>query len=401
MGRLKNSKLNLVLCLTAFAAMFMVASPSSASAQKMEPLRFGVLLSFSGTYGPWGHGCMRGFEVMADKINEEGGIKVGDKQYRIEFVKSDNKTDFNVAVTGANRLVFQEKVKYILGPMLSGCTLAAQAVTEKNKVMTFTFSYSPKVLGPEKKYTFRLFPAGDENIKAIFLYLSKHYPDAKTIGCIGPNDETGWGTAKAIEKQAANYGYKVTFSDFFQRGTDDYFPILTKLMTKNPDVLIPNSVPPPKMGLFMKQKYQLGYKGLIIAPSHFDPEKLAEKAGVEAIEGLIDQSPDFEGPLSAPGHKELYKRYSKKFKEEFMSVSAAAYPYLWYIKMAIEKAGTLDTTAVAKAMENLKGEGPYGYFEMGGLKTYGANHQIVMPVYMSIVKNGKNVGLEPVTPPVP
>lgn len=385
----------------ALAIIFSGPPQLPAAATKMETLRIGVLLSFSGSYGPWGHGCMRGFEVMADKINEEGGIKVGDKRYRIEFLKSDNKSDFNVALMGANRLIFKEGIKYILGAMMSGATLAIQPVTEKNKVLTFCFSYSPKVLGAEKKYSFRLFPAGGENMKAIFTYLSKHHPEVKTVGSIGPNDETGWGTAKAVRREADKYGLKHTFKDFFQRGTDDFFPILTRLMTKKPDALIPHSVPPPSMALLMEQKYQLGYKGLIMSPSHFDPKKLLAKAGVEAIEGLIHQSPDFEGPLAAAGHRELYKRYAKKYKEEFIPVAAAAYPYLWYIKMAIEKAGTLDTTAVAKAMERLEGEGPYGHVTMGGLKTYGANHQIVEPIYMSKIKNGKNVGLEPVTPPIP
>ncbi len=401
MMRLRRTGIGLAIGFVALVLVVAGVSPAYASQSDMETLRIGVLLSFSGGYGPWGHGCMRGFEVMAEKINEEGGIRVGDKRYRIELIKSDNKTDFNVALAGANRLVFKEGIRYILGPMMSGATLAVQPVTEKNKVITLNFSYSPKVLGAEKKYSFRLFPAGSENMKAIFLYISKHYPDVKTVGSIGPNDETGWGTAEAVLAQCDKYGLKHIFKDFFQRGTDDFFPILTRLMTKNPGVLIPHSVSPPSMALLMKQKFQLGYKGKILSPSHFDPKKLAAKAGTEAIEGLIHQSPDFEGELAASGHRELYSRYAKTYKEDFTPVSAAAYPYLWYLKMAIEKAGTLDTTAVAEAMVNLKGEGPYGPVSMGGLKTYGANHQVVEPIFMSIIKNGKNVGLAPVTPPVP
>jgi branched-chain amino acid transport system substrate-binding protein len=401
MKTLKHYLIGLLIGFAAFAIILSVPSSIGATETEMETLKMGVLLSFSGGYGPWGHGCNRGFEVMADKINEEGGIKVGDKRYRIELVKSDNKSDFNVALAGANRLIFQNGINYILGPMMSGATLAVQPVTEKNKVLTFCFSYSPKVLGAEKKYSFRLFPAGSENMKAIFMYISKHHPDLKTVGSIGPNDETGWGTAKAVKSQADKYGLQHTFKDFFQRGTDDFFPILTRLMTKNPDILIPHSVPPPSMALLLKQKHQMGYKGIIISPSHFDPTKLSAKAGKEAIEGLIHQAPDIEGPLATDGHRELHKRYMEKYKDDFIPVSASAYPYLWYIKMAIEKAGTLETTAVAEAMRNLKGEGPYGPVTMGGLKTYGSNSQIVEPIFMSIIKDGKNVGLQPVTPPVP
>jgi ABC-type branched-subunit amino acid transport system substrate-binding protein len=156
------------------------------------------------------------------------------------------------------------------------------------------------------------------------------------------------------------------------------------------------------MALLMKQKHELGYKGMVLSPSHFDAVKLAEKAGVEAIEGLVHQSPDFEGSLAAPGHRELYKRYAKKYPgEEFMPVSASAYLYLWYIKWAIEKAGTFDTTAVAQTLESIAVESPYGFVTMGGLETYGAKRQIVEPIYMCVTKKGKDVGLAPITPPVP
>jgi hypothetical protein len=69
--------------------------------------------------------------------------------------------------------------------------------------------------------------------------------------------------------------------------------------------------------------------------------------------------------------------------------------------MAIENAGTLDSTAVTKTMENLEGEHPWGRFAMGGLKTFGIKRQIVEPIWMATVKNGVQVSLGYVTPPLP
>ena len=59
--------------------------------------------------------------------------------------------------------------------------------------------------------------------------------------------------------------------------------------------------------------------------------------------------------------------------------------------MAIEKAGTLDTTALAKTLENLEGEMPYDRVSFGRLRTYRAKHQIVYPVFLSQFRVGKEV----------
>jgi len=393
--------INIQLISLVLTLIFCGSSLSNAAEKEMSTYKMGGIFSVSGSYGPHGIGCFRGIEIAADKINEEGGIKVGDKAYSIKLINADAKSDFNVALAQANRLIFNENIKYILGPMMSGESLAILPVTEANKTLVFSTSYTPKVLGADKKYSFRLMASGIENANAIFAYLKKHQINVKTIATLGPNDETGWGVAEHEKKMAEQNGMKVVFEDFFQRGADDFFPILTKMMTKNPDLLLANSVPPHSMGLLLSQKHQLGYKGLIMSPSHFDPEKLLAKAGVEAVEGLIHQSPDFEGPKASSGHRELYKRYIAKYKEEISPVSATTYPWLFVIKMAIEKAGTFETTRVVEVLENLEGESPFGRFHLGGLKTYGSKHQIVLPTYMSVIEKAKNVGLDPVSIEVP
>lgn len=105
--------------------------------------------------------------------------------------------------------------------------------------------------------------------------------------------------------------------------------------------------------------------------------------------------------MATAGHRELYNSYRKKYGEEAHVVATATYPAPRILKLAIEKAGTLDTTAVAKTLENLEDEHPYGRFSFGGIKTCGAKHQISIPVFMAQFNNGKLVGLKPIKVPVP
>jgi branched-chain amino acid transport system substrate-binding protein len=383
------------------AFLFLNVDQGSAANPQMETLRIAALLPLSGGAAQWGVGILRGAELMAEKINAEGGIKVGDKRYRIELIKADDKSNYDVALAQANRLIFSEKIKFIIGPIVSGCVLAIYPVTEPNKTIVMSYCYTPKALGADKPYAFRFYASGHERIPALCGYMKKNRPNVKTIALIGPNDETGWGTSKYAKEKAEELGFEVIFEDFLQRGTTDFFPVLTKMIAKKPDAMIPHSLLPGEVALMLQQKHQLGYKGLIISPSFYELKMLVEKAGTEAVEGFIFQWPDFTGPTATPGMRELYKTYTAKYKEELYAMTVPGYATPWIIKMAIEKAGSLDTTAVAKAMENLEGEYPYGRFSMGGVKTYGSRHQISEPIFFSEIKNGALVGLGSVTPPVP
>jgi hypothetical protein len=74
---------------------------------------------------------------------------------------------------------------------------------------------------------------------------------------------------------------------------------------------------------------------------------------------------------------------------------------LGFLKLAIEKANSLDTTEVAKAMESLEGEMIYGHFSMGGSVTYGAKRQVIYPIAISHIKAGQLVNVSFVMPSVP
>jgi branched-chain amino acid transport system substrate-binding protein len=366
-------------------------------------LKIGNMAPLSGKYALWGIPMSRGVELMADKINAEGGIKVGSKTYHIKLIRADTKTTVEGAVAQANKLVFNDKVKFIFGPCMSAGALSLQPVTEKNKVILMPWVYSPKILGQDKPYTFRLYAVGGQSSLAIFMYLKEHRPDVKTIAMVAPNDETGWGTSKMAKRKAKEIGYKDVSEEFVDRGVIDFFPVLSKMLSKKPDAIILNSITPGNATLVLQQARQLGYKGILAGQSLYDTRMMVEKAGVEAAEGFIYRSLNLIAPDATPEMHEFYNNYANKYKEEISPIAPSTYAALMILKMAIESAGTVDTTEVAKAMENIEGRQPWGRgrFSMGGLKTFGAKHQIVEPVWLVKLQNGKAINLPLVTPLVP
>ena len=135
------------------AGVFALAAAIPAHAQ--ETLKLGALVTLSGAGAAWGQGMKNAAEVAADQVNEAGGLEVGGKKYRVQVVAYDDKYQANEAVTVANRLVFEDKVRYVIGPVGSAPVLAIQPMTEKNKVILLTLGFTSKALAADKPYTFR------------------------------------------------------------------------------------------------------------------------------------------------------------------------------------------------------------------------------------------------------
>jgi len=58
-------------------------------------------------------------EIRIAEINGAGGLKVGDKTYRLEFIYEDNESKAESAVAVALKLITQDRVLGIIGPQAS------------------------------------------------------------------------------------------------------------------------------------------------------------------------------------------------------------------------------------------------------------------------------------------
>src|SRR5881409_4290463 len=122
----------------AVVALVAAAGTQTPSAAEDKTLTIGVLGPLSGGAASYGVELVRGAEMKADEINKAGGLKVGNDVYHIKLVSYDHKALATDAATAANKLVFQDKVKYIIGNAVGATCNAVQTVTEPEKVL-FSF----------------------------------------------------------------------------------------------------------------------------------------------------------------------------------------------------------------------------------------------------------------------
>ncbi|GBF35286.1 branched-chain amino acid transporter substrate-binding protein [Desulfocucumis palustris] len=214
------------------------AATTGDSKEQGDVFKVGVLTSLSGAEVYGGNITKRGYDTWADTVNQKGGIKVGDKQYKVQMFYADDQSDPASGADAVERMITKDKVDFILGPYTSGVTLAAAPICEKYKVPMITGSAeSPMIWQQKFKYTFGTIPAVNLTASYPVNTLVSDIPGgAKTMAILAVNDAFSKAVAESFKATAEKLGVKVVKYDIVPAGTD-FTPLLGAIKGLNPDVV--------------------------------------------------------------------------------------------------------------------------------------------------------------------
>ena len=83
---------------------------------KEDVIKIGSIGPLTGPAATYGQSVKNAVQLVEKQVNEKGGIK-GKK---VQFIFEDDQADQNAAINAFNKLVDNEKVNAILGPVTSG-----------------------------------------------------------------------------------------------------------------------------------------------------------------------------------------------------------------------------------------------------------------------------------------
>jgi branched-chain amino acid transport system substrate-binding protein len=360
----------------------------AAASHAQETLKIGVLGGMTGPGAPWGLAIDGGVRVATEEINASGGLKVAGKTYKLEIVSYDDHYKAADAVTAVNRLIDQDKVQFIIGPIGSASLLAIKPITEKSKVVLLSNTYTTEALNAETRYMFRVLPTTNEYDAQLIGWLKQNRPAIKRVAVISPNDATGWSTQKGKKKAYEAAGYEIADAKFFERSQNDFRTILAGILAKRVDLIELDVVPPAQAGLVIRQAREMGYKGPFTKFGGNNVAETVKSAGADNAEGTLVY---FSADPASDAYAKLSKAYAKYHPNAMDDFAFYFYDAAKLLFGAIQKAGTTtDTDAVVKAIEATKSyDGIQGKIVWGGKDTYGIDHQIATPAYLGVIENGK------------
>jgi branched-chain amino acid transport system substrate-binding protein len=372
----------------------LVSSPAEKAFAKTKILKIGTVTTLSGPAAPWGMPATRLMDMTIEKINSAGGLKIGGKVYKLKGIYYDQKTSVAEATAYANRIVYQDQVKYIITGIITPCILAIQTVTEPNGVFYAHMCFSRDSLGPDKPYSFRCCVSDLEVARMSWDWIVKTHPNVKTVAIINPNDSGGWTTRDSVMAAAQRHGIKIVASELFERGAvTDFTPLLTRILAKKPDVLNVGVSAPGDVGLICKQAHALGFRGLKEITAMGEFRTALKIAGPEACEGLFSafgSEPD--SPAYPKAFRELAAAYKAKYGETMGGSGRDSTIVLEMLIDAWQKAGTTDVDAtIAQIEKQRQFETCYGPVVLGGREDHGVDRQLYYYQYIHMVKDGKVV----------
>ncbi|MBX7021505.1 ABC transporter substrate-binding protein, partial [Providencia rettgeri] len=264
-----------------------VAGMVAALGAQAQTLKLGVVGGMTGPGAPWGLAIDGGVKIAVDEGNQAGGLQVGDKKYKVEVLTYDDHYKAADAVTATNRLIDQDEVKYIIGPIGSASVMAMKPITERNKVIMLSNSYSTEVLDANTKYMFRVLPTQYEYNRQLIGWLKQERPELKRLAILSPNDATGWSTQKIQTAAYKDAGYDVAETKFFERSQNDFRTLLTSILAKNVDFIELDTVPPGPAGIVIRQAREMGFKGQFTKFGGNNVAETVKSAGADNAEGTL------------------------------------------------------------------------------------------------------------------
>lgn len=347
-----------------------------------KPIKIGLSTPFSGVLTDYGVRLEKGAKLAVETINEQGGI-LGRK---VELIVEDDKTDPATASLKAKKLVFNDKVDFLMGTIASSTTLAVINAIKGTKVPFFWVVEGEDkncIAGQQdktRKYVFGIGPTPEQKFEHFTSYMLKNF--GKTFYFVGSDYVFPHFVINTGKESLKKHGGITVGEEYAPLGTTEWSSIVTKIEKANPDVLF--SVVVGNDGIaFVKQAMNFGLKEKMVITG-FPSFSPATYSGIaDHAEGIYLPT-CYSELIDNPVNKEFVSRYKAKYNPKWpiAEIANEGYSAVHIIKAGAEKAGTTDPDNFVKAVEGLRLAAPQGEIRINP-----ENHLADQHIYLCQIKN--------------
>lgn len=359
---------------------------SGEASKETEEIKIGALLPMTGSLSSIGQTGKNGIELAIKEINENGGV-LGKK---VSFVVED---DENKPANSANlvqKLVNNDKVIGIVGPLTSTASLAAGPVATASKVPLISpYATNSKVTVDGGDYVFRACFIDPFQGIVISKFAIEDLKAKKAAVLYNVANDYAKGLTDVFVEEFKKMGGEIVGVKTFNEGDQDFNAQLTQLKSLDADVLfLPNMY--NSVGLIAKQAKDLDYNVTLLGGDGWDSPDLFEIGG-DAVEGSY-----FSTHFSPDDTAEIVSEFVGKYKEEYGTIpdvcATLSYDATKILLKSVEEAGTIDTEKIKDTLRNLEIDVVSGHIK------YNENGDPIKGAVIMKVENGKQNFLKKIMP---
>jgi branched-chain amino acid transport system substrate-binding protein len=334
-------------------ALTLVTGLGAGPAPAQEAIQIGATAALTGPVSSLGATQGKLWEGWEHAQNEAGGIMVRSlgKKLPIKIIYYDDKSDPKVSVKFYEKLINDDKVQFLIGPMGSPIGFASTTVAERYKFpMLLGPSSDPKIFERGFKYI--------QGVQDLATEWSRHYFDmhgklgkAKTMAILAEDILFSRGVADGSKRFAAAVGMKTVFDEVAPKDIEDFTPIVARMKAAGADLAYISSYPPFFIK-FAKQAAELGYRPAALHCPLCSAASVRQNLGplAELVTGEI-----FWVPGMRLGDYRMLEATLKHSGVDPLqwSFAVSSLIQLEVLRAGIEKTGTLDREAVFQAIKGM------------------------------------------------
>ena len=337
---------------------------ASAAGADREPIRVGVIYDYTGPFADAGSkASATGARIAIDLVNERGGVE----GRRIEAVHADARSNAEVAVSEAVRLLDEERAALVMGVYASEqCVPMAEALNARKRFMWANGCISSAVFrGRGLEYVFRPQAHSDQVGAASCSFLNEAAkeklgtePGGLKVAIIHVEGAYGAGVAAGNEAGCRGYGMEAALKEGYPANASDLSGLVAKLRQARPDVILHTGIG-PDIELFLREAKAQGlrWRALIGHGAGYGQiEQLRDRFG-EDSDFLFNVDPVAAQLLDpaalAPGLGALAAEMVARYRAETGEEEASA-----FVSMGFGPTWTFLTDVLPRAIREHGGWGP-------------------------------------------
>ena len=351
--------------------------------QAAEPIKIGHINSMSGGTGQLcGIPDLTGVKMAVEEINQAGGI-LGRP---LKVISRDDKLSPEVGVRQAKDLILNEKVHWIQGMVSSAVGLAVSAFGKENKVIVIVTNAASQSLTEEKGHRY-IFHTNTNTVcyaRVMANGVVKFWPGLKKVFTLCPDYEYGHQMQKQFMEAYTKLvpDARIVGELWPKLGTQDFTPYVAKIMGSGCDLLY-TATWGGDMTSFTKTAWPFGlFKKIKVVGENWGlTDYLSPMFNMEENpEGGLGGSHYPFWLIDNPLSNAFWPKFKKVAGQNPGACAPMGYATVFYMKKAIEKAGSLETEKIIDAAEGLEFDSVFGR-----LKIRECDHQTTLPFWVGII----------------
>ena len=309
--------------------------------KEKEPYKVGAVFSVTGRTSFLGEPEKKTAVMIAEAINKVGGIN----GHPLELVIYDDESDETKAVLAVKRLLKKDKVPVIIGPSLSGNTLAVVKVMNDAKVPLVSCAASNKIVTPvvDRHWIFKVPQSDTHAVEKVYDHLLKRGINKIAIMSVS----TGFGASGREEllRLAPQVGIEILADERYGPKDTDITAQLTRIRGTDAQAIVNWSVGPTQV-LAVKNWHDLGMTKMPFYQSHGFGSRKNITLAAGAAEGVLCPLGRVNIPNLVPADNpqkkiiEIYNNaYQEKYKEPVSSFGGHGWDALNLVIDALKAVG--------------------------------------------------------------